>query len=246
MLFHLILWTPEGRLLIGRSKLVHLREDADALRGRAEFDKVAELWSPALAEAMAGGERNAFAIAFCHERLGYAHSSLHDWPAAETEFRKCLGHRAECAFETAFLVNALSGLQRASLQRHHPVEVGLAYAPALAALEKRRNNGDRVSRSVLGVMLARAHFCAQTFDKALQEAGHRTADSPSGSRQDLTAGRSILHSGGIATSPGSDRGGARLRCRGQRNAAVFRHSAGEAQHGVERFSGLRGGIVDRR
>jgi hypothetical protein len=170
MLFHLIVWTPEGRSLAGRCSLVHLREDADVLSGRAEFDQAAELWSMALEEAVAGGEHNAFAIAFCHERLGYARYALHDWPAAEAEFRKCLEHRAECAAEEAFLVNSLSGSQRASFERHHPVEAGIAYAQAVAALEKRRKNRDRLSRSVLGVMIARAHFYAHAFDSALAEA----------------------------------------------------------------------------
>ena len=124
MLLHLILWTRAGQLLIGRSGLGHLREDADTLQDQADFVKVVEIWTPALEQAKAGGEENVFATAFCHERLAYAHKALHDWPAAEAHFRSCLEHEPECAFETALLVNSLTGLQRASFERHHVEEVG--------------------------------------------------------------------------------------------------------------------------
>jgi tetratricopeptide (TPR) repeat protein/Zn-dependent protease len=170
MLYHLIRWTPEGRLLIGRKNVDRHRYDARVLRDGADFVGDLEVWTPALEEAKASGERNAFAIALCHERLGYAHHALHNWPAAEAQFCRCLEHEPECAFDTALLVNSLSGLQRASFERHHAAEVGRTYAQALTALEKRRKNRDGLSRSVIGVMMARSHFYAGDFAKVLEEA----------------------------------------------------------------------------
>jgi tetratricopeptide (TPR) repeat protein len=172
MLFHLILGTPAGRALINLSALGQVREEAESLRGQADFGKAAELWSAALDRARACGERNAFAIAFCHERLGYARHLSGDWPAAEADFRKCLGFEAECAAHTPLLVNCRSLLHEIAFERHHGAEAGRAYTCALAALEQRRKDRDRgrVGRSISGVMISRAHFHAGAFQKALEEA----------------------------------------------------------------------------
>lgn len=181
MLLHLILWTPAGRLLIGRSRITQIREDADAFHGQAEYAKEAELWSAELEEARQGGEQNAFAIAFCHERLAHARHSMKDWPAAEAESRRCLEFGPECAFETVLLVNSWWFIQRAAFERHHAAEVGHAYAQALAALEARRKGRDRVSRAVQGSMIASAHFYAGDFEKAAAEAAMVLRILPAGS-----------------------------------------------------------------
>ena len=170
MLFHLILGTEGGRLILIRSALMHLHGEADRLHEQAAFDQEVDLRAAALQKALDGGERNAFAVAFCHERLGRAKQCLDDWPGAEAEFRKCLAFEAECASEPALRVNSWALLQKCAFERHHVADVGRAYPPTLAALEERRKDRDRVGLSIVGLMAGRAHLRAGDFEKALAEA----------------------------------------------------------------------------
>jgi tetratricopeptide (TPR) repeat protein len=169
MLFHLILWTRAGQQLLSRALITQIHEDADACHGRAHFEKEVELRERALGKAVEGGDQSAFITAACHQALGLAKLAVEDWAGAETEFRKCLEFEAECALETALPANAWLGLHWACVERHHVSEAGRAYVSAVAIIEGRKKNRDRVGLAVARTMMARVHERAGNFELALKE-----------------------------------------------------------------------------
>jgi tetratricopeptide (TPR) repeat protein len=192
MLFHLILWTRHGRVLIGHLQAAQMHEDADGYHKQADFEKEVELREAALRCALEGGEGGAVAIALCHQSLGHARLALEDWPGAEAEHRKCLGFEAECALHPPLAANTWLGLQRACFERHHVAEAGRAYACALPVLEGRKKDRDKIGLAVTKAMLAQVHHRAGSFDKALQEIADALRILPAG--RDRLMMRAILYS----------------------------------------------------
>jgi tetratricopeptide (TPR) repeat protein len=180
MLFHLILWTEPGKLLISRSVVAQIREDALMLHGRGEFEKKVDLWNCALQQAQAGGAANSMLIAFCHAQLGAAFYSTKDFPAAEVELRKCLDFKAECALDPSVGATCWLLLERIALERHHVAEVGAAYAQAIARLKLNRQGQDRVGGAIASLCTAAAHFDARAFSEAIAEAENVVRTLPAG------------------------------------------------------------------
>ncbi|HTP35554.1 MAG TPA: M50 family metallopeptidase [Candidatus Acidoferrales bacterium] len=170
MLFHLILDTPAGRVLLFHQQTELMQEEASACHDRADFQKEVELKRRMVERAKEAGEGNAMAIAVCHQTLGHALLSAEDWPAAEAEFRRCLAFEAECAVNSALAANAWSGLVWACTKRQHVVEGGRAYAAAVGAIRPRKNAADAVNRAVSCVMLAQVHVRAAGYEAAIEEA----------------------------------------------------------------------------
>lgn len=192
MLFHVILWTPHGRVLLNQLQAAQLHEDADVCHKQADFEKEVQLREAALLRAQEGGEGSAVAIALCHQSLGHARLALEDWPGAEAEHRKCLGFEAECALHPPLAANTWLGLQRACMERHHVAEVGRAYAGAVPVLEGRKKNRDKIGLAVTRAMLAQVHHRGGSFDKALQEISEALRILPGGRDRLMT--RAILYS----------------------------------------------------
>jgi tetratricopeptide (TPR) repeat protein len=182
MLLHLILWTPAGRLLLDRKRVLQMGEEADAFHAQAAFDKEIELREAMLGRSLAFGQANAFMIAACHQALGTAYSLLDDWPAAESHYRKCLEFEAEIAANPALAGNAWSGLQNATIRRHHVAAVGRAYVSALDILEKRKaSGGGPTGPAVTLTMLALVHLRNGSFKTALGEIEQGLKSLPRGS-----------------------------------------------------------------
>jgi tetratricopeptide (TPR) repeat protein len=170
MLFHLIFWTPAGRLLLDRKRVTQLGEEADAFHAQAAFDKEIELRQAMLERSLAFGQDNAFMIAACHQMLGTAYSLVEDWPAAELHYRKCLEFEAEIAANPALASNVWSGLQKACIRRQHVAAAGPVYASAVAILEKRKAGvGGPARPAVTHAMLAQVHLRNGSFKTALGE-----------------------------------------------------------------------------
>ena len=170
MLFHLIFWTPAGRLLLDRKRVTQMGEEADAFHAQAAFDKEIEVKEAMLERSLAFGQDNAFMIAACHQMLGTAYSLVEDWPAAELHYRKCLEFEGEMAANPALAGNVWSGLQKASIRRQHVAAAGPAYASAVAILEKRKAGGGGPARpAVAHAMLAQVHLRNGSFKTALGE-----------------------------------------------------------------------------
>ncbi|HMC59056.1 MAG TPA: M50 family metallopeptidase, partial [Candidatus Solibacter sp.] len=169
MLFHLILWTPAGRLLLDRQRVIQMGEEADACHAHAAFDKEIELKEAMLERSLAFGQDNAFMIAACHQALGSAYVLVDDWPAAEFHYRKCLECEAELAANPTLAANAWSGLHLTSVRRHHVAAAGPACASALAILEKRKTSREPTGPVVTLAMLAQAHQRNGAFETALGE-----------------------------------------------------------------------------
>jgi len=170
MLFHLILWTPAGRLLLDRKRVTQLGEEADEFHAQAAFDKEIEVKEAMLKRSLAFGQDNAFMIAACHQMLGTAYSLVEDWPAAELHYRKCLEFEAEIAANPALASNVWSGLQKACIRRQHVAAAGPVYASAVAILEKRKAGvGGPARPAVTHAMLAQVHLRNGSFKTALGE-----------------------------------------------------------------------------
>ena len=199
MLFHLILWTPAGRLLLDRKRVMQMGQEADDCHGQADFDKEIELKEAMLQRSLAFGQENAFMIAACHQALGTAYAVVDDWPAAEFHYRKCLEFEAEVADNPALAGNVWSGLFRAAVHRHHIAAAGPAYASLVAILEKQRNTGvDVTGPAVTFAMLAQAHLYNGNFEAALGEIDQALKSIPSGSnglslRAHLLRSKAVCH-----------------------------------------------------
>jgi tetratricopeptide (TPR) repeat protein len=170
MLFHLILGTPAGRLLLEHKRIMQIAEDAEACHGRAEFYQEIELHEAMLARAVASGKDNAFTIAACHQALGSGYANVGDWPSAEMHYRKCLEFEGELAANPSLAANTWCGLHLVSCFRHHPAAIGPAYASAVAILEKQKTTGgDLTGPSATFTMLAQIHQHSGAFQTALGE-----------------------------------------------------------------------------
>jgi tetratricopeptide (TPR) repeat protein len=181
MLLHLILWTPAGRLLLDRQRLLQMALEADECHGRADFDKEIELKETMLQRSLAFGQDNAFMIAACHQGLGTAYGVVDDWPAAEFQYRKCLECQAEVAGSPALAGNVWSGFFRVAVRRHHISAAGPACASVVAILEKQKTSGAEVTGpAVTFTMLAQAHLYNGDFQAALGEIGQALNSLPGG------------------------------------------------------------------
>ena len=180
MLFHLILGTRPGHQLLGNVMMARIQEDADACHNQADFEKETDLRQKALQKAVDAGAGNEMAIATCHQYLGHARVAAEDWRGAEREFRRCLAFEAECAGQPLLAANAWSGLQKACVERHRAAEAKLAYTTAVALIESRQKNRDRVGLAVTHVMLAQVHLRAGSLERAQEEAGAGLKILPSG------------------------------------------------------------------
>lgn len=181
MLFHLILWTRAGRLLLDRQRLLQMAQEADECHGQADFDKEIELKEAMLQRSLAFGQDNAFMIAACHQTLGTAYSVVDDWPAAEFHYRKCLECQAEVAGNPALAGNVWTGFFRVAVRRHHIAAAGPAYASLVAILAKQKTSSVNVTGPVVTfAMLAQAHLYNGDFEAALGEIGHALNSLPRG------------------------------------------------------------------
>ena len=183
MLLHLVGWTPAGRLLLDRKRVMQMGQEADDCHGQADFDKEIELKENMLQRSLAFGQDNAFMIAACHQGLGTAYAVVDDWPAAEFHYQKCLEYQAEVFGNPALAANAWSGLFRAAVHRHHIAAAGPAYAALVAILEKQKTAGvDLTGPAVTFAMLAQAHQHNGDFDAALVEIDQALKSVPGGPR----------------------------------------------------------------
>jgi len=181
MLFHLIRWTPAGRLLLDRQRVAQMGQDADGCHGLADFDREIELKEAMLRRSLAVGPDNAFMIAACHQTLGTAYGVVGDWPAAEFQYRKCLEFQAEVAGNPALAGNAWSGFFRAAVHRHHISAAGPAYASLVAILAKHKTSSvDVTGLAITFTMLAQAHLYNRDFEAALGEIGQALKSVSSG------------------------------------------------------------------
>ena len=192
MLFHLMLWTPHGQVLIQHLQAAQMHEDADECHNQADFEREVELRETALGRAQEGGEGSALAIAIGYQYLGHARLAMEDWTGAEAEHRRCLKSEAECALNPAMTANAWLGLQRACIERHHVDEAARVYANAAPVIERRQKNRDRIGLAVAKTMLAQVHQRGGAFDKALHEVSEVLRILPPG--RDRLMLRAILHS----------------------------------------------------
>lgn len=169
MLFHMIFWTRPGQQLLSNYSVMQMHEDAEVLHNRADFENELRLRETALQRALDAGEDNTIAIALSHEALGEAKLASGDWLGAEVEIRKCLAFEAECALESGLPAYGWSGVQKASVARHHVAEVGRAYACAVPVMEKRIQTPDHVGPALKRYRLAEVHTRAGNFTRALAE-----------------------------------------------------------------------------
>jgi tetratricopeptide (TPR) repeat protein/Zn-dependent protease len=170
MLYHLILWTPAGRILLDRKRVLQMEQEATALHGRAAFEEEIALRTAMLDRSLAFGQENAFMIAACHQALGSAFVLVDDYPAAEFHYRKCLTFEAELAANPTMAGNVWSGIQLCSIRRQHVIAVGPAFASAVAVLEKQKTAAGQVGGSaVTFAMLAQAHERNGAFETAIDE-----------------------------------------------------------------------------
>jgi tetratricopeptide (TPR) repeat protein len=183
MLFHLILWTPAGRLLLDRKRVLQMGQEADDCHGRADFEKEIELKETMLQRSLAFGQDNAFMIAACHQGLGTAYTLVGDWPAAEFQYRKCLECEAEVAGNPALEANVRSGLFRAVVHRHHISAAGPTYTSLVALLEKQKAATLDLTGPAIGfALLAQAHLYHGDFEAALGEIEQALKTLPGGER----------------------------------------------------------------
>jgi tetratricopeptide (TPR) repeat protein/Zn-dependent protease len=170
MLLHLILWTPAGRLLLDRKRVLQMGQEADALHGEAAFEEEIAVRKAMLERSLAFGPDNAFMIAACHQALGSAYVLVDDYPAAEFHYRKCLAFEAELVANPTLAGNVWSGIQLTSIRRQHVVAVGPAFASAIAILEKQRAGAAQITGpAVTFAMLAQAHERNGAFETAIEE-----------------------------------------------------------------------------
>jgi tetratricopeptide (TPR) repeat protein len=182
MLLHLILWTPAGRLLLDRKRVMQMDLQADDCHGLAAFDKEIELKEAMLQRSLAFGQDNTVMIAVCRQALGSAYALVDDWPAAEFHYRKCFEFEGEFAGNPALVGNVCAGLLRAAVHRHHVAAVGPAFTSAVEILEKQKTaGGDVTGPTVTLTMLAQAHQHNGDFAFALGEIEQALKSLPSGS-----------------------------------------------------------------
>ncbi len=172
MLWHLIRWTPAGRLLVDRVRVNMLGEQAELCHGRADFDREIELKETMLQRSLASGRTNALMIAISHQSLGTAYTLVDDWPSAEAQFRKSLEFEAEIAAQPALAANAWCGLHRTLVHRYNSSEAGPVYAATVALLESRIKGVHQVDGPAVSfAMLAETHERNGAYQAALDAAG---------------------------------------------------------------------------
>jgi tetratricopeptide (TPR) repeat protein len=170
MLYHIILWTPAGRLLLDRKRVLQIGTEADILHGKAAFEEEIALRKAMLDRSLEFGQDNAFMIAACHQALGSAYVLVDDYPGAEFHYRKCLAFEAELAANPTLAANVWSGIQLTSIRRQHVAAVGPAFASAVAILEKQKAAADPgTGSSFTFAMLAQAHERNGAFELAIDE-----------------------------------------------------------------------------
>jgi Zn-dependent protease len=145
MLLHLILWTPQGRLLLDIKRLARLGDEAKDCHERADFAKEIELREAMLQLALAHGRDNASMAAVCQQAMGSAWLLADDGPAAEYRYRKCLEYGAELARNPALAANVWSGLLFAVTRRHRVAHV--CHAGPDAPVQPRVPSGSRRNRA---------------------------------------------------------------------------------------------------
>jgi hypothetical protein len=180
MLFHLVLRTHAGRLLLDNVVLAQLDEEAAASRGRADLDKQVVLREQMLNRALKGGEANAMMIAICHQQVGSAKLCLEDWIGAQTEFRECLQFEAECALNPPILANSSALLHKTCVERHDVLGSERAFRSAIGVLERRKKDRDSAGRALTNAMMAELHQRAGKFEAGLDEAIAGLSVLPSG------------------------------------------------------------------
>ena len=185
MLFHLILWTGPGQILIERLAIYQMLEDAEACHGRADFEKEVRLREMTLQQALQGKEDNAMTIAVCHQYLGHAKMAFEDWTGAEMSFRKCLEFQEECTANPSLAANVWTLLHATCVERHHVAEARRTYAIAATILYSRKKTRTGAGLSVTRTMAAQLHQREGKFDSALEEAREALRILPHGVRHSL-------------------------------------------------------------
>jgi tetratricopeptide (TPR) repeat protein len=170
MLFHLILNTPAGRLLLDHRRVTEIQEEAIACHDRADFEKEIALKQAMLDRALEAGPENAFVIAACHQALGSAYVQIDEWTAAELHYRKSLEFEGELAANPTLAANVWCGLQLVAVRRLDSAAAGSATASALALLERQRSTGpDRNGPALTLLMIAQVHERNGSYRAALRE-----------------------------------------------------------------------------
>ena len=185
MLYHLILNTKRGRLLLQRKRVIRLEQEAEQAKAEANFQRELELKREMLERSLAFGADNAFAIAASYQALGSAYSRIEDWPLSFDNYSKALAYEGEMAAVPGVAANAWSGLHLAATRRGMLAAAGRAYAHAIRILEKqKRNGGHRTGNDLTWAMIAQAHARNQAHDNAISaaEAGIKCAPADSSLR----------------------------------------------------------------
>jgi tetratricopeptide (TPR) repeat protein/Zn-dependent protease len=182
MLFHLILNTKQGRLLLDLKRLQQLREQAQDCHGRAEFDKELVIKQSMLDLMSPYGGDSAMMNAICRQTLGSAHLLVGDWPAATFHYRKCLEAGTEVANNPGLAHNVWAGLQYSAMQRRDNASMGTAYATLIPLLESAKAAGRAApGRYTTHAMLAQAHQRYGAYEAAIGETELAIQSLPHGS-----------------------------------------------------------------
>lgn len=192
MLFHLIVGTHPGQLLLDASLVAQMDQDAEAYQEHADFTRNVDVRELMLRQCQRMGPGNSLTLALCHQKLGYAKLIYDDWPGAEQELRKCLEFEAEFAQTKALGVNAWTLLHVACVGRHEVGEALRLFPSVLELLGQRKRENQSVHLAVTHTMLAQLQERSGHFNEALAEA--RAGLSLLSKHRERLALRAMLHS----------------------------------------------------
>jgi len=168
MLFHLILGTRAGMLLLEGSRYGRMEAQATECHHRADFDKEIEIRETMLQRALELGKENSLHIVACHHSLGWAYVCAEDWPSAEFQFRKCLEFAPDLANNLMLAAGVWSGLHNVCFRRLNTAQAAAAYQSVIAIYERRKNSPEQgVATAAACGVLAGVHERAGAYAVAL-------------------------------------------------------------------------------
>jgi len=184
-LWHLILWSDQGKSYVAALRSGKFHGDATAKRNAGNLEGEVELLGRALQEAVDGGERRPERMAVHHTSLGFALLRVKRWPEAEIHLKKSLEYLGSGDFDPILEANARMGLQNLYHYMQRAGESERSYEASLAAFMRALNRPEhrKEAHSIRGA-IGRMHVDHGRLEVALDGFDSALRDCPSDAAHD--------------------------------------------------------------
>jgi tetratricopeptide (TPR) repeat protein len=171
MLWHLVLWTEQGKQLYSKFNTSTLEDDAGLERHKFNFAVEAELRRNALAQVIARGNRASPDLARAYQALGWAQALLYDYAEAERNLKNSIEVLASCQdVEPALEADTWQKMYMVLRERFQTGEAERAYDQAVLAFERWRSaEWSAPSRAEITMVLAQVHLFQRKYPLAMAE-----------------------------------------------------------------------------